>query len=167
MFCRTSQEETQQKNEVRNMLSLNAMLSPSETNLILGIRSLSHLLGRRMSQSINIHMQKSVALSLALNQVSSLLCELASIMHNQNSVQEIAYHSFSEVVIYYHVEGNCSTRQQLGPCIKISTTALLESTLGQFDHVARTITLLELLRLELFYDQQHQLLLMSLLVELF
>lgn len=87
MFCRTSQEETQQKNEVRNMLSLNAMLSPSETNLILGIRSLSHLLGRRMSQSINIHMQKSVALSLALNQVSSLLCELASIMHNQNSVQ--------------------------------------------------------------------------------
>lgn len=157
MFCRTSQAETQQKNEVRSMLCVNAVLSPSETNPILGTGSLSHLSGRRMSQSINIHMQKSIALSLALNQPSSLPCKLASIIHNQICL-EIAYRSFSGVIIYYHTAAQGNNQDPVSKFLCLLCQKVLSANL---------ITLLGLLRLELFSEQQHQLLLMLLLVEFF
>lgn len=87
MFCSLPRQRSNRRKRQRSTLSVTAVLPPSETNSILGIGSLSHLLGQKGSQSINMYMQKSFALSLALDQAYSLLCKPASTMHLQHSVQ--------------------------------------------------------------------------------
>lgn len=167
MFCRSSQAVKQQQSEKSSTLNVTAMLPPRETNLILGIASLSHLLGQKVNQSINMCMHKSFPSSLALEQASSLPCKPNSAMRHQDSDQKYSTIPFLKYPFIssrqFHIERNPSKRQKLGPCIKTPTASQLGGILSLFDHSDSTITLSAFLGLELFYEQQHQLFLMPLL----